>query len=80
MLAEELFAKALQSSETCIIVNNNPCRRLFSSVNLQHHLKNFKVTSVLPFTPYFDLLSCELDNFTFKILHWVLFWYYIKIK
>ena len=27
------------------------------------------------------LLSCELDNFTFKLLYWViLFWYYTQVK
>ena len=27
----------------------------------------------------FNVLSCELDNFTFKLLYWVIFyWYYIK--
>ena len=32
ILAKELFAKALQSLETCVLVNNNLCRKLFSSV------------------------------------------------
>ena len=31
-LAEELFAKALQSFETCVLVNNNLCGKLFSSL------------------------------------------------
>ena len=29
--------------------------------------ERFKVTSVQLFTPDFDLLSCELDNFTIKV-------------
>ena len=32
ILAEELFEKALQSLETCVLVNNNLCRKLFSSL------------------------------------------------
>ena len=29
----------------------------------------------------FNLSSCELDNFTFKVLYWViLYWYYIKVE
>ena len=31
--------------------------------------KSFKVTSVPFFIPDFNLLSCELDNFTFKVLY-----------
>ena len=30
ILAEELFAKALRSSETCVLVNKNVCGKLFS--------------------------------------------------
>ena len=32
ILAEELFAKALLSFETCVLVNENFCRKLFSSL------------------------------------------------
>ena len=32
----------------------------------------FEVTSVLAFIPDFNLLSCEIDNFTFKVLHSVI--------
>ena len=32
ILAEELFAKALRSFETCVLVNNNLCGKLFSSL------------------------------------------------
>ena len=31
-LANQLFEKALQSFETCVLVNNNLCRKLFSSL------------------------------------------------
>ena len=41
--------------------------------------ENFKVISVPFFMPDFNWLSSELDNFTFKVLYWViLYWYYIK--
>ena len=30
MLAKKLFAKALRSFETCVLVNNNLCGKLFS--------------------------------------------------
>ena len=33
--------------------------------------ERFKVTSVPIFVPDFSLLSCELDNFTFKVLYLV---------
>ena len=32
ILAEELFAKAFWSFETCVLVNNNSCGKLFSSL------------------------------------------------
>ena len=32
MLPEKLFAKAFRSFETCILVNNNLCKKLFSSL------------------------------------------------
>ena len=47
ILAEELFSKALQSLDTCVLVNNNLCEKLFSSLEsptIFH--ERFKVTSV----------------------------------
>ena len=32
ILAEELFAKASQSFETCVLINNNFCGKLLSSL------------------------------------------------
>ena len=32
ILAEESFAKALRDFETCVLVNNNLCGKLFSSL------------------------------------------------
>ena len=34
ILADELFAKALQSHETCISINNNSCEKLVSKLEL----------------------------------------------
>ena len=43
------------------------CRKLVSLVeSLTAFDKSFKVTSVPFFIPDFHLVSCELDNFTFK--------------
>ena len=67
MLANELFGKALQSLE---IFSKNLCGKLASSLELPITFdERFKVTSVLFFIPDFNLLSCELDNFTFKVLY-----------
>ena len=70
ILANELFAKALQISETCVSVNNNLCEKLVSSLELPIRFdERFKVTSVPFFIAEFNLLSWELENFTFKVLH-----------
>ena len=82
ILTDEKFAKALWNLETCVLVNNNLCRKLFPSLESPTAFDEvFKVTSVPFFIPDFTLLSCELDNYTFKVLYWViLHWYYIKTK
>ena len=50
ILAEELFAKALWNFETCVLVNNNLCGKLFSSLESPATFdESFKVTSVLLF-------------------------------
>ena len=70
MLAEELFPKALRNIETCVLVDNNLCAKLFSSLESPTTFnESFKVTSLPFFIPDFHLLSCELDNFTFKVLY-----------
>ena len=62
MLAYELFAKVLQSLETCVSVNNNLCGKLVSLLVSQITLhERFKAI------PDFNLLTFELDNFTFKV-------------
>ena len=67
ILAGKLFVKALRRFETCALVNNNLCVNIFSS--LETFEKIFKVTSVPLFIPDINLLSCELDNFTLKVLY-----------
>ena len=83
-LADEPFVKALRIFETCVSVNNNLWGKLFSSLESRTTFdESFKVTLVPFFISYFLFysLSCELDNFTFKELYWViLYWYYTKTK
>ena len=79
ILADDLFAEALQSFETYVLVNNTIYVEYYS--HHYNHQQHFEVTSTPFFIPNFNLLSCELDNFTFKVLYWViLYWYYIKTK
>ena len=82
ILFEELFLKALWSLETCVLVHNNLWGKLFLSLEAPTTFDEiFKVTSVPIFIRNLNLLSCELDNFTFKMLYWViLYCYYIKVK
>ena len=52
------------------LVKNNPCGKLFSSLESPTTFDEiFKVNLVSFFIPDFHLLSCELDNFTFKMLY-----------
>ena len=67
ILVDEPFAKALQMFETCVSVNNVLCGKSVSSLEfLIKFDKRFKVTSVPFLFSNFNLLSCELDHFTFK--------------
>ena len=69
-LAQEPFSKALRSLEPFVLLNNNLCEKLISSLVLPIAFnKRFNVTSVPFFIPDYNLLSCELDNFTFKVLY-----------
>ena len=52
ILAVELFAKALWSLETCVLLNNNLCEKLVSSFELSITLKGSKVTSVSFFSRF----------------------------
>ena len=56
ILADKPFAKVLQSLETCVLVNNNLCRKLFSLLESPTIFdKIFKVASVPHFIPDFNL-------------------------
>ena len=53
--------------ETFVLVNNNLCGKLFSSLESPTTFaESFENTSVQFFIPDFNLLSCEIDNFTLK--------------
>ena len=59
ILADETFAKALRSFKTSVLVNNNLCGKIFSSLESSITFdESFKVTSVPLFIPNFNLLSC----------------------
>ena len=72
-LTDERFFKALGILETCVSVNNNLCGKLVSSLEFSTTFdERFKVPSVPFFIADFKLLSCELKNFTFYVLYWVI--------
>ena len=69
------FQKALRTFEPCVLVNNYLCGKLFSLLESPTVFDEvFKVTSVPFFVPDFNLLSCKLDNFTFKVFQ-VIFYF-----
>ena len=73
VLADELFAKALQGLETYVSVDNNLRGKLVSSLELPITFdERFKVTSISFRIHDFNLLSCELNNLTFKALYWII--------
>ena len=70
LLADQPFAKALRFFETCVLVNNNLCGKLFSSLESPTTFdERFKVTLVLFFIVDFNLFSCGFDYFTFNVLY-----------
>ena len=83
ILADEPFAKSWWILGTCVSVNNL-CGKLasyFESPIKFQIYESYKVTWVPFFIPDFNFSSCKLDNFTFKVLYWVIvYWYYIKWK
>ena len=53
--AEELLAKTLRSFENCVLVDNNLCGKLFSSLELPSTFhESLKVTSVPLLIPDFN--------------------------
>ena len=65
ILTYELFAKASRSLRICVLVNNNLCKILFSSLESPTTFDQGLSFFVLDF----NLLGFKSDNFFFKILH-----------
>ena len=76
IFSDKIFAKALQSLENCVLINNNLYRKLVPSLESPIIFDGtFEVSSVTFFTLDFNLLSYE---FTFKLLNLVILnWYYV---
>ena len=73
---DELLANALCILETCLPVSNNSCGKLTLSIEPPIMLGyNLITTSFWFFTADFNLFSCEFDNFTLTLLHWVFLYY-----
>ena len=67
---DKWFAKALQRFTTCLLVNYNLWGKLVSSSELPIIFgDNLKTTSDSFFIADFNVLSCEFDIFTFKLLY-----------
>ena len=63
------FYKALKLTNGNFCITNNLCGKLTSSLELPIIFDvRFKVTTVTVFIFGFNLLSCESNNFTFKVL------------
>ena len=70
ILTGELFVEALWRFATCVLVNNNLCGKLISSLILRIIFDDtLKTASVSYFNAKFNLLSSELDTTTFKHLY-----------
>ena len=52
--------------EACVLVNNSLYRKLVSS--LESKTAFDEITMVQFFIPDFNILICQLENFTFKVL------------
>ena len=60
----------------CVLFKNSLCKKLVPPLESPKTSdEDFKLTTF--FIPEFSLLSCELNNVTFKF---ILYWYYIKAK
>ena len=70
ILADEVFAETFWRFKTCLLVNNNLWGKLVSLSPIIFD-DNFKTTSFSLFIADLNLLSCEFDNFTFKLLYCV---------
>ena len=73
ILADEPFAKTSQIFETYVLVNNNLCGKLVSSLaSPTTFYETFIATWMPSFIPDFNSLSCKLDDITFKVLYCVI--------
>ena len=64
------LAKFYEALKLVVLVNNNFCGKLFSSLESPATFDEvLKVTSLPFLIPGFNLLSCELDNFRFNVLY-----------
>ena len=72
--ADELFAKDLQRLDTYLSVNNNLWGKLVSLSPTMFD-DNLTTTSDSFFIADFNLLSCECDSLTFKLLYCVLLYW-----
>ena len=68
---DDLSANVLRRFETCVLVYNTLWGKLVSSWPIISD-DNLKTTSVSIFIADFNLLSCEFDSFTFKVLYCVI--------
>ena len=68
---DDLSAKVLRRFETCVLVYKNLWGKLVSSWPIIFD-DNLKTISVSIFIADFNLLSCEFDSFTFKVLYCVI--------
>ena len=74
ILADELFAKVLRIFETCALVSNNWWGKSTSLSPIIFD-DNINTTPASFFIADLNLLSCEFDNFKFKLLYYViLYW------
>ena len=81
ILADKLFAQALQSLENCLSVSNNLRGKLVSTLESPITFdERFKVTLAPFFTTNFDILCYELDNFMLSHLHIDIILYDIKLN
>ena len=69
LITDELLPKVLRSFEICLSLSNNLCRKLVSSLVLPIIFHDsFRVIPASIFVDDFNILSYELDNFTFTLL------------
>ena len=74
VLSDELLAFiSFTKTQNFVLVNNSLCGKLVSLLELPIRFhERFKVTLVPYFFSDYNILGCKLDNFTFKILYWVI--------